>query len=321
MKRIIIAALVVCGAVWSSGAAAQYPDKPVRILVPYAPGGIVDIAARLVGKQLSLAWHQSVIVENRPGGNGFIAVTDVARADPDGYTLLMAHTGEFAVNPAIFRKIPYNLDRDFVPISLVSDTPLSLATIASSPLKTVQDIIDQSRKAPGSLTYATPGTGSYNQLTGEWFASTAHIKLTHVPYKGGAPAATAVASGEVSFGVVATSSVDQFVKSGRVRVIALTTARHIAAHPTWKTLDDAGVHGIDASNWVGLFAPKKTPPAIVQKINHDVVAALQDPQVKAAFAVGDADAVGSTSQEFEARIKRDLARNRIIVKQSGIPIQ
>lgn len=319
MKRTLMA-LGLALLAGAPAVAQEYPSRPVRIVVPFAPGGVVDIAARQVSQQLSLLWKQSVVVDNKAGGNGFIATTAVARSVPDGYTLLMAHTGEFAVNPAIFKDIPYELERDFIPVTLVSDTPLAIAVGAASPFNTVADFIAQGKKDPGSLTFSSPGTGSYNHLVGEWFATSAGIKLMHVPYRGGSPAAAAVASGEVAMGVVSISSIDQFVKTGRVKVLALTTKRKIASRPELKTLQGEGVADVDAANWVGLFAPKGTPPAVVEKINRDVVALLKGKVLQESFAQGGGEAVGSTSKEFEERIKRDLEMNRAVVKKAGVKV-
>ncbi|MEI2415362.1 tripartite tricarboxylate transporter substrate binding protein [Orrella sp. JC864] len=316
-----LACLLALATISAPAAAQDYPERPVRMLVPFAPGGVVDIAARHVSEQLSKTWNQSVIVENRPGGNGFIATTAAARAAPDGYTLLMAHTGEFSVNPAVFPKVPYDLERDFEPITLVSDTPLVLATKSDSKLDSIKTVIELSKAKPGSLTFSSPGTGSFNHLAGEWFANSAGIELMHVPYRGGSPAAAAVASGEVSLGVVAASSMDQFVKSGHVRILAVMTERKIASRPDWPTLQEVGVKDVDAANWVGLFAPKGTPPEILEKINRDVNAALRSPKLQETFAMGGGEAVGTTPQEFRERIARDLQTNREIAQRAGVQIQ
>lgn len=319
MKKRLLAVLAM--AVLSTSVAAQgYPEKSVRMLVPFAPGGVVDIAARLVAERLSDMWGQSVVVENRPGGNGFIATAAAARANPDGYTVLMAHTGEFAVNPAVFPNVPYDLDRDFVPVSLVSDTPLVLATKIDSDLNSIQDVIDRSKKDPESLTFSSPGTGSFNHLAGEWFANAAGIKLMHIPYRGGSPAAGAVASGEVNLGVVAASSMDQFVQSGHVKILAVMTKRKIPTRPQWQTLEELGVPGVDAANWVGLFAPKGTPPEVLEKLGKDVREAVKSEKLQTAFNVGGGAAVGSTSEEFYERIKRDLEVNREIAKKANVKV-
>lgn len=301
--------------------AQPYPDRPVRILVPYSAGGTVDIAARHIGQALSNTWDQPVVIENKPGGNGFIATTAAARAEPDGYTLLMAHTGEFSVNPAVFTNVPYDLERDFIPISLVSDTPLTLAAPANSELNTVADIIQKSKADPGSITFSSPGTGSYNHLAGEWFANNAGIKLMHIPYRGGAPASAAVASGEVALGVLGVSAVNEYVKGGRIKVIAVMTPKRLPSHPEWPSVQEAGIPDIDASNWVGLFAIKGTPDDIVEKLNKDVNAALSTPELQAAFSAGGGSAVGTSSKAFIERIKRELKLNKDIATKAGVKVE
>src|SRR5262245_31308532 len=220
----LAAALALGASIVPSCAQADYPNKPIRILVPFAPGGFVDVAARIVGQKLSEKWGQQVTVENRPGGNGFIAVTAAAKAPADGYTLLMAHSGEFAVNPAVFAKdIPYELDRDFHPITLVSHAPMVVGAKTDGPYGSLQDLIAAAKAKPGTLGMSSPGTGSINHLAGEWMALSSGVKFLHVPYKGGAPAAVAIATGEVPFGMAAVSSALPQIKAGRVKVLAITT--------------------------------------------------------------------------------------------------
>src|SRR5437773_8638365 len=183
--------------------AQDYPAKPIRILVPFAPGGAVDTSTRILTQKMTERLGWNFVVENRPGGNGFIATTAVAKAPADGYTLLMAHTGEFAVNPALFDNVPYELERDFVPITMVSDAPMLYLAKSAAPFNTFQELVSAAKARPGSISFSSAGNGSINHLAGEWLALAAGIKLLHVPYKGGAPAAAAVASGDVQFGVMA----------------------------------------------------------------------------------------------------------------------
>ena len=203
------------------------------------------------------------VIENRPGGNGFIATTAVKGAAPDGYTLLMAHTGEFAVNPALFDNVPYELERDFMPITMVSDSPMLYLATVSAPFNTFQELVAQAKAKPGAISFGSAGNGSINHLAGEWLAQAAGIQLLHVPYKGGAPAAAAVAAGDVQFGVMAVPGAAPHIKSGRGKVIGITTAKKSPLDPSWATPRDAGIPDLDASIWVGLFAPKGTPQAIV----------------------------------------------------------
>jgi tripartite-type tricarboxylate transporter receptor subunit TctC len=321
--RLIIGALAAALALGASSAPswaqADYPNKPIRILVPFAPGGFVDVAARIVGQKLSEKWGQQVIVENRPGGNGFIAVTAAAKAPADGYTLLMAHSGEFAVNPAVFAKdIPYELERDFHPITLVSDAPMVIGAKSDGPYGSLQDLIAAAKAKPATLGMSTPGTGSINHLAGEWIALSSGVKFLHVPYKGGAPAAVAVAGGEVPFGIAAMSSAMPQIKAGRVKVLAITTARKSPVDMSWQTAQEAGVKDFDLSIWAGLFAPKGVPQPIRDKLYTEVAAILQLADVKERFAAGGSDTGGARPEAFAAQIKREADKLKSIVETAGI---
>src|SRR5215472_3203014 len=252
---IVLATLVLCA---QSTVAQDYPTKPIHLLVPYAPGGPADIAARLVGAKLTEAWGQQVVVENKPGGNGFIALTATAKATPDGYTLVMATGGDVAINPALFKDMPYDVERDLAPIGLVSDAPLVLAANAATPYRTVADVLAAAKAQPGRISVASPGNGSVNQIVLEWMALNTGTKFQHIPYKGGAPAAAALAGGDIPLGIFASSSVAPHVTSGRVRVLAVTMGKRSTLNPEWPTLQQEGVKEVDASNWTALFAPKAT---------------------------------------------------------------
>jgi tripartite-type tricarboxylate transporter receptor subunit TctC len=311
-----LTALLVVGA--ASAQAQNYPAKPIHILVPYAPGGITDIAARIVGAKLTEAWGQQVVVENRPGGNAFIAMTAGAKAAPDGYTLTMATGGDVSINPALFKEIPYDMQRDFAPIALVSDAPLVLAANGATPYKTVADVIAAAKAQPGRISVASPGNGSINQIVLEWMALNTGTKFQHIPYKGGAPAAAALAAGDIPLGVLASSSVAPHVKSGRVRVLAVTMAKRSRLDPEWPTLQEQGVKEVDASNWTALFAPKATPQPIIDKLNAEVVKILDLPDVKERFAGGGVVTIASSAAQLDARVKQDLDRFRVIVEKANI---
>jgi len=318
MLRIVgtVAALaVLCVA---PAQAQSYPGKPIHILVPYAPGGITDIAARIVGAKLTEAWGQQVVVENKPGGNGFIAMTAGAKAAPDGYTLTMVTVGDVAINPAMFKEMPYDVDRDFAPIAMVSDAPMVLAAHGAVPYKTVAEAIAAAKAQPGRLSVATPGNGSVNQIVLEWMALNTGTKFQHIPYKGGAPAAAALAGGDIPFGVLASSSAAPHVKNNRVRVLAVTMGKRSRLNPEWPTLQEEGVNEIDASNWTALFAPKGTPQPIIDRLNAEVVKILNMPDVKERFAGGGVDTIPSTAAELDARVKREAQRYGMIVQKANI---
>jgi tripartite-type tricarboxylate transporter receptor subunit TctC len=299
--------------------AQDYPAKPIRILVPFAPGGAVDTSTRILTQKMTERLGWNFVVENRPGGNGFIATTAVQKAAPDGYTLLMAHTGEFAVNPALFDNVPYELERDFMPITMVSDAPMLYLARAAAPFNTFQELVAAAKAKPGTITFSSAGNGSINHLAGEWLALAAGIKLQHVPYKGGAPAAQAVGAGDVDLGVMAVPGAAPFLKSGRGKVIGITTAKKSPLEPSWATPRDAGIQDLDASIWVGLFAPKGTPQAVVDKVNAEVRKTLEAPEVQKRFVeAAGAEAIGMSSADFLARIKKDAERYGRVVKAANV---
>jgi tripartite-type tricarboxylate transporter receptor subunit TctC len=314
---LVIALMVLAAA---PARAEDYPTRPIRILVPYAPGGIADIAARLVGGKLTDAFGQQVIIENRAGGNGFIAVADAAKATPDGYTLVMVTTGDVAINPALFKDMPYDVERDLAPITAVSDAPVVLAANGGSPFKSVADVIAAAKAKPETLSVSTPGYGSINQLVLESIALNTGTKFVHVPYKGGAPAAQALVAGDVPLGVLASSSVAPYVPTGQIRVLAVSGAQRSAINPDWPTLKEQGAGDINASNWTALLAPRATPQPIIDKLYAKVVEILNMPDVKAKFAAGGVSTIPSSPAELSAKIKRELAVYRVIIEKANVHV-
>ena len=301
------------------GAAAQnYPARPIHILVPYAPGGPTDIAARLVGGKLTESWGQQVVVENRPGGRGYIAMTTAAKAPPDGYTLIMATIGELAITPVLFKDVPYDVERDFAPVSLISDATIVLAAHGDSPFKSVADVISAAKAKPGEISVGSPGQGTVNQVVIAWMGLNSGTKFQHVPYKGSAPAANAIAAGEIPLGMLASSSVAPLLPTGRVRALAVASAKRSALDPDWPTLQEQGVADVNASTWTALLAPKGTPPAIIDKLNAEVVKVLNMPDVKERFAAGGVETIPSSAAELDARITRDAAQFGLIAQKANI---
>jgi len=311
----VIALVIFCAA---PAQAQSYPTKPIHILSPYAPGGISDIAARILGAKLTETWGQQVVVENRPGGNGFIAMAAAAKAAPDGYTLVMATGGDVASNPALFKEMPYDVERDLAPIAMVSDAPLVLAAHGAAPYNTVADVIAAAKAQPGRISIASPGNGSINQIVLEWMALNTGTRFQHIPYKGGAPAAAALAAGDIPLGVLASSSVAPHVKSGRIRVLAVTMGKRSKLNPEWPTLQQEGVRDVDASNWTALFAPKATPQSVIDKLNAEVVKILNMPDVKDRFAGGGVETIPSSAAELDARVKQESERFRVIIQKANI---
>jgi len=257
-------------------------------------------------------------VENKPGGNGFIAMSAAAKAAPDGYTLVMATIGEAAIAPVLFKDAPYSIERDFAPISLVSDATIVLAVHGDSPLKSVADVITAAKAQPGRISVGSPGNGTVNQIVIEWMALNTGTQLQHIPYKGSAPAATAIAAGEIPLGMLASSSVAPHLKTGRVRVLAVASAKRSKFGPDWPTLQQAGVADVNASTWTALLAPHGTPQPILDKLNAEVVKALELPDIKERFAAGGVETIPSSAAELAARIKQDSAQFGLIVQKANI---
>ena len=301
--------------------AETYPSRQIRIFVPYSPGGVSDIAARLVGQKLSDALGQAVIVENRVGGNGVVAISAMVRAPADGYTLIVGTIGEFAINPALYKDFAYEVGRDLRPVAMLSDTPLVLAANGDAPYHSVKEVIAAAKVKPDAIGTSSPGAGTFNHIVIEQLGLRAGIKLLHVPYRGGAPAAAAVAAGDVPLSVLAISSAVPFLQSGRIRVLAVTTAKRSSFNPDWKTLEEEGVPDLNASNWVGMFAAKDVPEPIVEKLHDEIQKILVMPEIRERFAVGGAETTPMSIADFDARIKSDTASFKKIVTEAGIHVE
>jgi tripartite-type tricarboxylate transporter receptor subunit TctC len=305
----------------SSQALAQpYPGKPVRIVVPYSAGGGTDIVARAVGQKLAERWGQSVLIDNRVGASGMIGADAVAKASADGYTLLMATPPEIAVNHFLFAKVAYNPERDFAPITLVAVTPLVIATYPGVPAKNIQELVALAKAKPGTLGYATPGTGSTQHLTAEMLMAAAGIQLVHIPYKGAGQSIPDVLGGQVPVGIYGLLTINQHAKAGKIRVLAVTTLKRSSTAPEYPTLAESGFPGFDTSLWFGLLAPAATPREIVAKVHDDVIQVLKLPEVKARIAEQGADIVGDTPAEFAAFISAESAKYARIIKQAGVKL-
>jgi len=320
MKRIAALAFVFMALATGPVLSEDYPTRPIRILSPYSPGGISDIAARIVAGKLTEAWGQQVIVENRPGGNGFIAVTDAARATPDGYTLVMVTAGDITINPSLFKTVPYDVDRDLAPVSAVSDAPLVLAANGETPYKTLDDVIAAAKAHPGTLNMGTPGYGSINHLMLESISLNTGTKFTHVPYKGGAPAVQALVAGDIPLAIIASSTAAPHVASGKIRILGISTGERSPLNPEWPPLAQEGAGDINVSNWTALMAPKATPQPIIQKLSAKVIEILNMADVKTRFAAGGVSTIPSTPTELSARIKRELATYRVVIEKADVHV-
>jgi tripartite-type tricarboxylate transporter receptor subunit TctC len=320
MRVVLLCLLAFAGAGAVPARAQDYPSRPIRILVPYAPGGIADIAARIVGAKLTEAWGQQVLVENRTGGNGFIAMELTARSVPDGYTLVMCTVGDVAINPALFKDMPYNVDTAFAPIASVSDAPVVLATHGASSYKSVADVIADAKARPETLNVGTPAYGSINQLILESMALNTGTKFVHVPYKGGAPAAQALVAGDILLAILASSTVAPHVPSGNIRVLAMTSTKRSPLNPEWPTMQEEGAGDINMSNWTAFLAPAGTPQPILDKLNAEVVRILNMADVKERFAGGGVVTIPSSAAELVARVKREAAVYRIVIEKANVHV-
>ena len=318
MKRLSCWIFLLASA--SQAFAQSYPARPVRIVVPYSASGGTDIVARAVGQKLNDKWGQSVIVDNRVGASGMIGAEMVAKSPADGYTLLMASPAEIAVNHHLYAKVPYNPERDFAPITLVAVTPLVVAVYPGVPAKNVQELIALAKTKPGTMGFATPGTGSTQHLTGEMLMMSAGIKLVHVPYKGAGQSIPDVIGGQVPVGIYGVLTISQQAKAGRLRVLAVTTLKRSSSAPDWPTLAESGFPGFDTSLWFGLLAPAATPKEIVSKIHDDVVGVLKLPDVQERIASQGGDIVGNTPAEFAAFIAAESAKYARVIKQAGVKL-
>jgi tripartite-type tricarboxylate transporter receptor subunit TctC len=313
--RMLAAAAAMLAAT-GSASAQPFPSKPVHILVPYAAGGAVDILSRTLGDAVSQQWHQSVIIENRPGAGGVIASQALVTSPPDGYTLIVVASGH-PTNAFLYEKLPYDTFRDFTPISLLASSPNILLVRADSPFKTVADVIAASKAKPGSLSYGHAGTGTSTHLAGELLKNLARIEITGIPYKGGLPAINDLLGGQIPLSFNnGPESVGQ-IQAGTVRALAVTSKARVAFLPDVPSMSET-VPGYDTEVWWGLLGPANMPPEVLAKLSQDFVAALNTDAVKERLAKLGATPIGSSPQAFDAKIHADYDKWGPIIKAAGI---
>lgn len=301
-------------------AAANYPARPIKIVVPFAPGGTTDMLARLVGQRLTQSWGQPVVIENKPGAGATLGADIVAKSAPDGYTLLMG-AAHHTIAQQVYAKIPYHFDRDFAPITMVAMVPNMVVVNSEVPAKNIAEFIALAKTQPGKLNYGSAGAGTAHHLIGEMFKLRAGVDLVHVPYKGSAPAVADLLSGQVQlmFDTV-TSGLPQ-VKAGKLRALAVTTAKRSSAMPDVPSLSETALPGFDVGTWFGLLAPAATPPAIVQKLNAEIVKIIQQPDVRKQMLEAGSEPMGNTSQQMAAQIKAELEAFEAVVKQIKLVVE
>jgi tripartite-type tricarboxylate transporter receptor subunit TctC len=328
MYRDVRGALVLLTAVITAIAApftfaqgaANYPTKPVRLVVPFPAGGTTDILARAVAQKLSEAWGQQVIVDNRPGAGGNIGSDLVAKSKPDGYTLLMGTVGTHAINPSLYKNMPYDHVKDFVPVILVAGVPNVLVVNPSLPVHSVPELIAYAKANPGKLNFASSGNGTSIHLSGELFKAMTGVEMTHVPYKGSAPALTDLIGGQVQLMFDNLPSSLPFIKAGKLRALAVTSGARAAALPDRPTLAESGLPGFEASSWFGVLAPTGTPRDIVAKLNGAIAGWLASPEAKEKLLAQGAIAAGGTPEDFARHIGAETSKWAKVVKASGAHI-
>ena len=321
-RRLLLATLAAASATLLPlpGAAQSYPTKPITMIVPFSAGGTTDILARIVGQALSTELGQSVIIDNRAGAGGNIGGQLAARAPADGYTLFMGTVGTHAINEALYKKMPFNPIKDFAPLSRVANVPNLLVAHPAQPFKTVPELIAYAKANPGKVNFGSSGSGSSIHLSGELFRSMTGLDMVHVPYKGSAPAVNDLLGNQIAIMFDNMPSAIQHVRAGKLRPIAVTTAKRSPELPDVPTIAESGVPGYEATSWFGLFAVAGTPAPIVTQLNKALVKVLNQPDVKAKIAAQGGEVVAETPEQFAAFIKAETAKWGKVVKESGASV-
>ncbi|MBF6989033.1 MULTISPECIES: tripartite tricarboxylate transporter substrate binding protein [unclassified Cupriavidus] len=322
MKRTtrILAACAIFGLLPLSAVAETYPTKPIRLIVPFPPGGAPDAFSRAIGNQMSRDLKWTVVIENKPGAGGNLGIEAAAKAAPDGYTLVFGQTSNLAINPSLYKKLPYDPGKDLAPIGLIASAPLALVVADNSPYRNLGEVLAAARAKPGTVTFGTPGNGTVAHLAMELLQKQAGVKLQHIPYKGASQALTDVLSGQVAIYIGSVPTVMGQIKNGKLRGLAVTSTHRSAQLPSTPTVTEAGVKQFEADTWFGLLAPAGTPAPILEKLNAELNRALKTPDVKNKIEAEGGRVLGGSSTEFASLMQKDLARWRVVVKDSGATI-
>jgi tripartite-type tricarboxylate transporter receptor subunit TctC len=317
----VVSALGLGGVTTPAQAQDSWPNKPIRLVVPFTPGGVTDTSARVIADALGKRLGQNVIVDNKPGASGNIGTALVKSAAPDGYTLVLGFDGTMVINPHVFAKLPFDTLKDFTPIGKIGDATLILVAHPDAPVKTLADVIAVSKSTPGGLSFGTSGTGGTPHIAGELLKLKTGANLVHVPYKGGGQAMTDVVGGTIPLVYTAVAGAHGFVKSGKLRAVAVSSAQRSSALPDVPTFIEAGVPDFVVNSWVGLLAPANLPSAIARRLNTDLNVVLNDPAVRERLRVLGIDATPGTADQFRDDMRRDLARYGQVVKAAGISVE
>ncbi len=310
---------VLATAVAPASAEAQaYPSRPLRFIVPFPPGGSTDIYARIIGPRLADALRQQVVIDNRPGAGGALGADLAAKAPPDGYTIWLGQTNNLAIGPAMRTKNSYDPVRDFSPITLLMQAPQVMVVNAGSPITSIKELIAAAKSKPGSLTFASAGIGSSGHVAGELLNQAAGVNITHVPYKGASPAMIDLRGGRVTFLATSLASAAQFVKDGKIKGIATTGLKRARLMPDVPTVAESGVPGFEVASWHGMLAPAKVPREIIARLNREIVAILDKPEVRDALLSEGGDITPGTPEEFAVFLKSEAQKWAKVIKQAGI---
>lgn len=317
-RHLLAMTTAVAGTLFCTGALAQaYPTKAIRVVVPFLPGGGTDIIARETTQRVAAATGWTFVIDNKPGAGGNLGVDAAAKSPADGYTLVLGQTSNLAINPTLYAKMPYDSQKDLVPVVLVANAPLVIVTGVSTPHKTLADAVNAAKAKPGALNFASPGNGTVAHLTSELFQQAAGIKTQHVPYKGAAQALTDVISGTVDLYMSSVPTLIGQIRNNKLRPLAVTSAKRVDDLPNVATINESGYKGFDAVTWFGLLAPAGTPKDVIARLNAEFNKALQNPELRKKLGDEGADPAGGTPEQFAALIRDEIPRWAKVVKESG----
>jgi len=314
-----VVALAWAGIAGPAAAQTGYPAKPIRWIVPWPPGGGADVLSRMLSPKLADALKQQIVIDNRGGAAGNIGAEMAAKSPPDGYTLVFAYSGTHAINPSIYARMPFK-ESDFAPIIWLASVPQVLVVHPSLPVKNVKELVALAKKRPGQLTYGSSGNGAFNHLTGALFANMAKIDIVHVPYKGGGPAAVALLSGEITMILGEPASIVGFVRSGKVRALAVTGEKRALGMPELPTMAEAGIPGYAATSWNGMLAPAGVPAPIIKRLNEEFNRIITEAETRKRMIDNGYEPVGGSPDEFGAHIRAEIAKWAPVVKTTGVRV-
>ena len=321
LRRAALALAFVAQCLAGGALAADYPSKAIKLVVPYAPGGGADSVARIVAKKVSENIGQAIVIENKGGAGSIVGTEIVAKAEPDGYTLLLGQSGPISINPAVYKSLPYDPVKDFAPVTMTTAYPYILVVNSELPARSLPEFVALAKSKPGAMNYGSTGVGAANHLVAELFNSKAGLKMTHVPYRGTALAVGDLLGGQLTMVFGDPISVLPHIKSGKLRALAVTSLQRSPVAPEVPTVAESGYPGFEALAWHGILAPARTPPAIVQKLNQEIVKALGDPETKALLVNQAMQTVGSTPEEFAAFIQKDIAIWKAVAATANVTVE